>query len=91
MAATPDGKGYWLVASDGGIFSYGDAGFYGSPVGGPGHPSLTGSAVALEPTADGGGYLLVTGAGNTLAFGDATALAPSGPLPSAPIVGAASL
>ena len=30
MAATPDGKGYWLVASDGGIFSYGDAQFYGS-------------------------------------------------------------
>ena len=25
MAATPDGGGYWLVASDGGIFSYGDA------------------------------------------------------------------
>ena len=30
MAATPDGKGYWLVASDGGIFAYGDAAFYGS-------------------------------------------------------------
>ena len=30
IAATPDGKGYWLVASDGGIFNYGDAGFYGS-------------------------------------------------------------
>jgi hypothetical protein len=30
MAATPDGKGYWLVASDGGIFAYGDAGFSGS-------------------------------------------------------------
>ncbi|MGH9047787.1 MAG: hypothetical protein ACRDVW_10830, partial [Acidimicrobiales bacterium] len=30
MAATPDGKGYWLVASDGGIFSYGDATYYGS-------------------------------------------------------------
>ena len=27
MAATPDGKGYWLVASDGGIFNYGDAAF----------------------------------------------------------------
>jgi hypothetical protein len=26
MAATPDGGGYWLVASDGGIFSFGDAG-----------------------------------------------------------------
>ena len=30
MAATPAGRGYWLVASDGGIFSYGDAQFYGS-------------------------------------------------------------
>ena len=30
MAVTPDGKGYWLVASDGGIFSFGDANFYGS-------------------------------------------------------------
>ena len=26
---TPDGRGYWLVASDGGIFAFGDAGFYG--------------------------------------------------------------
>jgi len=30
MAATPSGNGYWLVASDGGIFSFGDAGFFGS-------------------------------------------------------------
>jgi hypothetical protein len=30
MAATPDGRGYWLVATDGGIFSFGDARFYGS-------------------------------------------------------------
>jgi hypothetical protein len=30
MATPTDGKGYWLVASDGGIFSYGDASFYGS-------------------------------------------------------------
>ena len=30
MAATPDGGGYWLVAADGGIFSFGDAHFYGS-------------------------------------------------------------
>ena len=35
MAATPDGKGYWLVASDGGIFTYGDAAFYGSTGGHP--------------------------------------------------------
>jgi hypothetical protein len=30
MVATADGKGYWLVANDGGIFTYGDATFYGS-------------------------------------------------------------
>jgi len=30
MASTPAGSGYWLVASDGGIFAF-DAGFYGSP------------------------------------------------------------
>ncbi len=29
MAATPDGQGYWLVASDGGVFTFGDATFYG--------------------------------------------------------------
>jgi hypothetical protein len=30
MAATPDGQGYWLVATDGGIFAFGDPGFFGS-------------------------------------------------------------
>ncbi len=39
MASTPDGKGYWLVASDGGIFAFGTAGFYGS----------TGAAVLNKP------------------------------------------
>ena len=30
IVSTPDGGGYWLVAKDGGIFAFGDAGFYGS-------------------------------------------------------------
>jgi hypothetical protein len=30
IAATPDGRGYWLVASDGGVFAFGDAGFMGA-------------------------------------------------------------
>ncbi len=30
MATTHDGGGYWEVASDGGLFSFGDAKFYGS-------------------------------------------------------------
>ncbi len=29
MVPTADGKGYWLVASDGGIFAFGDALYYG--------------------------------------------------------------
>ena len=39
MASVPDGGGYWLVAADGGIFSYGDARFFGS----------TGSIVLNQP------------------------------------------
>jgi hypothetical protein len=33
ITAAPDGKGYWLVASDGGVFTFGDATFHGSAVG----------------------------------------------------------
>jgi len=32
IAATPDGKGYWLGGIDGGVFTFGDAKFYGSGV-----------------------------------------------------------
>jgi hypothetical protein len=35
IAASPDGGGYWLVARDGGVFNYGDAGFFGSMGGQP--------------------------------------------------------
>ena len=31
MATTPHSKGYWLVASDGGIFAFGDAASTGRP------------------------------------------------------------
>jgi hypothetical protein len=34
MAADPDGSGYWLVASDGGVFAFG-APFLGSTGGSP--------------------------------------------------------
>jgi hypothetical protein len=30
MAAIPDHRGYWLLGRDGGVFSFGDAHFYGS-------------------------------------------------------------
>jgi hypothetical protein len=44
MAATPDGKGYWLVAADGGVFSFGDAQFYGSMGGQPLNKPVVGMA-----------------------------------------------
>jgi hypothetical protein len=36
MVPTADGGGYWLVAADGGVFSYGDATFEGSAAGAQG-------------------------------------------------------
>ena len=67
MAATPDGKGYWLVASDGGIFNYGDAGFDGST----GAIQLNKPVVGMAATADGKGYWLVASDGGIFNFGDA--------------------
>ena len=46
---TPDGAGYWLVASDGGIFGFGDAHFYGST----GGIRLNQPIVGMAPTPDG--------------------------------------
>ena len=45
----PTARGYWLVASDGGVFAVGDAGFYGSE----GGASHSGSIVGIEATPDG--------------------------------------
>jgi hypothetical protein len=67
MAATPDGRGYWLVASDGGVFAFGDAAFHGST----GSLSLNRPIVGMAATPDGRGYWLVASDGGTFAFGDA--------------------
>ena len=67
MASTPDGNGYWLVGSDGGVFAYGDAGFYGSHGGSP----LNGPIVGMASTTDGKGYWLVGSDGGIFAYGDA--------------------
>ena len=50
MAATPDGGGYWLVGSDGGIFAYGDATFEGSPGGTALNKPIVGMAPASSPS-----------------------------------------
>jgi L,D-peptidoglycan transpeptidase YkuD (ErfK/YbiS/YcfS/YnhG family) len=68
MAPTSDGGGYWLVASDGGIFSFGDATYNGST----GAIHLNQPIVGMAPTSGGGGYWLVASDGGIFTFGDAT-------------------
>src|ERR1700730_12394417 len=67
MAATPTGRGYWLVASDGGIFGFGDAGFYGLT----GGIRLNQPVVGMAATPTGRGYWLVASDGGIFGFGDA--------------------
>jgi hypothetical protein len=68
MQAAANGNGYWLVGSDGGIFSFGDAPFHGS-LGGdsPGSP-----IASMTTTPDAGGYWMVSRDDSVYAFGDAT-------------------
>ncbi len=68
MVPSADGGGYFMVASDGGVFAFGDAQFEGSC---PGIGGCSGSAVAVVPDATGRGYWLVTSTGNVYTFGDA--------------------
>src|SRR6476646_2634670 len=67
IAATRRGRGYWLLASDGGIFSYGNARFYGST----GAMHLNQPVVGISPTPSGRGYWLVASDGGVFSFGDA--------------------
>jgi hypothetical protein len=67
LTSTPSGRGYWEVAADGGVFAYGDAGFYGSMGGTP----LNQPIVGMAPTADGLGYWMVAKDGGIFSFGDA--------------------
>src|SRR5437588_10668190 len=52
-------KGYWFVAADGGIFSYGDALFAGST----GALNLNQPIVGMSPTPTGRGYWFVAADG----------------------------
>jgi outer membrane protein assembly factor BamB len=63
----PPNSSYWLVASDGGIFTFGNAGFYGSA----GSLPLVRPVVAMAPTASKAGYWLVASDGGIFSYGDA--------------------
>jgi lysophospholipase L1-like esterase len=61
-------SGYWEVAADGGVFTFGDAIFYGSE----GGTHLNSPVVAMAATSDNLGYWLVASDGGIFSFGDAT-------------------
>ena len=66
MAADPDGRGYWVVGADGGVFAY-DAPFFGST----GGLALNAPVVDMTPTPSGQGYWMVASDGGVFAYGDA--------------------
>ena len=87
MAATPSGDGYWLVASDGGVFSYGDASFYGST----GGMRLNAPVVGMAATPSGHGYWLVASDGGIFSYGDASFYGSTGSIRlNQPMVGMAA-
>ena len=60
-------QGYWMTATDGGLFAYGNVQFYGSM---GGHP-LSQPVVGIAATHDRAGYWEVATDGGIFAFGDA--------------------
>jgi SpoIID/LytB domain protein len=87
MAATADGKGYWLTASDGGVADFGDAAFEGSATGSP----LSRPVVGMAPTPGGGGYWLAASDGGVFSYGDAHFYGSTGNLVlNRPVVGMAA-
>ncbi len=80
----PTSPGYWEVASDGGIFAFGNAKFYGSMGGKP----LNKPIVSMAATPDGQGYWEVASDGGIFTFGDAKFYGSMGGKPlNAPVVG----
>jgi len=64
MAPTNDHGGYWEVATDGGIFTFGDAGYFGST----GNIHLNAPIVGMAADPATGGYWLVASDGGIFAF-----------------------
>ncbi len=86
VAANAD-QGYWLVAADGGIFTFGNAGYFGST----GGIRLNQPIVGMAATPDGRGYWLVAADGGIFAFGDADFYGSTGAITlNQPIVGMAA-
>jgi len=83
LTSTPSGQGYWVLGEDGGVFSFGDAHFFGSV---PGLKiSWARPARAIMAAFDGSGYHVMANDGGVFSFGNVPfygSLAGSGRRPS---------
>jgi hypothetical protein len=86
LAATPDGRGYWIADSRGAVAACGNAADFGSLGSAPNSP-----VVGIVATPDGAGYWLLASDGGVFTFGDAGFFGSTGGLRlNEPVVGMAS-
>ena len=86
-STTSPTAGYWLTATDGGVFSFGTARFLGST----GNIRLNSPIVGMASTPAGDGYWLVASDGGVFSFGTARFFGSTGNIRlNSPIVGMAS-
>ena len=91
--STTTGLGYYMVGADGGIFTFGDAVFYGSVPQVVPLDQLAQPLVGIAPDPDGAGYWLVAGDGGIFSFaapfvGSVPGVLPPGVQLAQPVVGA---
>jgi len=75
IASTPSGNGYWILHSDGSVWSFGDAQYFGglnpgAPVGGGAMPAGV-AAISIEGHPGGEGYWILSSVHAVYAFGAA--------------------
>src|SRR3954451_2439967 len=84
---TQSGAGYWVLGSDGGVFSFGAAPFYGST----GGMKLNRPVNGMAATPTGKGYWLTASDGGIFSYGDAGFYGSTSAMPLvAPVVGMAT-
>jgi hypothetical protein len=85
--AAASAPGYWLLGGDGGVFSFGDARFFGST----GGIKLNQPAVAMAASPDGKGYWFTATDGGVFTFGSAGFFGSTGAVRlNQPVVGMAT-
>ena len=71
IQCTPTGNGYWILVASGGIYPFGDARYFGSPL----KRGLSVGGVRMARRPQGDGYWVLGGDGVVYAFGSAPTLA----------------